>query len=273
MQPQARTPAVAGQFYPRSPRDLREVVKDYIASADLEPTPEAVVTVLVPHAGYVYSGPTAGFAYRRMQGKTPGRVVLLGCSHHYRFETASIYDSGTFETPLGDFTVDQPFATALADKVDSYSCEPHMPEHSLEVQLPFLAASVGRVPIVPVLFGSLPNEWHAEVGRILAEMLEPGDLVVISTDLSHYLSDAEAHEADTHALEVLLTQDIDRYLDESHRGTCAMCGAAAVVAGMACAAAQGADRWKVLDYRTSAHASGDTSRVVGYAAVSMERAA
>lgn len=273
MQPQARTPAVAGQFYPRSPRELRGMVDNYIESADLEPAPDTVVTVLAPHAGYVYSGPTAGFAYRRVLGKKPSRVVLLGCSHHYRFETASIYDSGTFETPVGNFTVDQPFATALADKIESYSSEPHMPEHSLEVQLPFLAVSIGLVPIVPVLFGSMPSAWHAEVGRILASMLDPGDLVLISTDLSHYLTESQANEADAHALDVLLSRDVSQYVDETQHGSCAMCGAAAVVAGMAFAVARGADRWSVLDYRTSARTSGDTSRVVGYASVSMERAA
>ena len=273
MHPQARIPAVAGQFYPRSSRDLRRAVDKYIQDAEVEPAPNRVLAVVAPHAGYLYSGPTAGYTYRRIQGKKPARLVLLGCSHHYRFETASIYDSGTFESPLGDFAVDQPFASALAEKIESYSPEPHLPEHSLEVQLPFLAASVGLVPIVPVLFGSLPNAWHAEVGRILASMVDPGDLVLISTDLSHYLSEPEAHAADEHALNVLLEQDETKYLAASQDGTCAMCGAAAVVAGMAFAIARGARQWSVLDYRTSAHASGDVDRVVGYASVSMECAA
>lgn len=273
MQPQARSTAVAGQFYPRSSEALRSAVAKYIASAQLDPAPDAVVSLVAPHAGYVYSGPTAGFAFRRVQGKRPARVVLLGCSHHYRFEMASIYDSGYFETPLGDFPVDQPFATALADKIDSYSREPHLPEHSLEVQLPFLAASVGVVPIVPVLFGSMPSAWHVEVGRVLASMLEADDLLLVSTDLSHYLTEKDAHTADIHALSVLLEQNVGRFLDESLRGTCAMCGAAAVVAGMAFASARGATHWSLLDYSTSARTSGEVDRVVGYASVSMERAA
>lgn len=273
MQPQSRMPAVAGQFYPRSPQELRRAVESYIERADLDPAPDRVVTVVAPHAGYMYSGPTAGFAYRRVRGKKPGRVVLVGCSHHYRFETASVYDGGSFETPVGEFPIDQPFATALADKVDSYSREPHLPEHSLEVQLPFLAAAVGLVPIVPILFGSMPNAWHGEVGRILASMVDADDLVLISTDLSHYLSQPEAEAADEHSLGVLLEQDVPKYVSESQSGACAMCGAAAVVAGMAFAIERGAVQWSILDYRTSAFASGDTHRVVGYASVSMERAA
>ncbi len=273
MEPRTRIPAVAGQFYPRSARELQRTVSRLLDESGVDPAPDRVMTLLAPHAGYMYSGPTAGFAYRRACGKRPNRVVLLGCSHHYRFEGASIYESGTFTTPVGDFPVDYPFASQLADKIDSYSWEPHVPEHSLEVHLPFLAAAVGLVPIVPVLFGSMPGSWHAEVGQILADMLDPDDLVVISTDLSHYLPEPDANAADAHSLGVLLDQDVLKFTHESHEGSCAMCGAAAVAAGMAAALARGADQWSLLDYRTSARASGDAQRVVGYASVSMERAA
>jgi MEMO1 family protein len=273
MQPQVRKAAVAGRFYPRSARELHASVARYLAEADIEPAPEKVVAIVAPHAGYIYSGPTAGFAFRRVQGKKPKRAVLLGCSHHYRFQAASVYQAGSFEIPIAEFPIDHTFASALAQQVATCSAEPHWNEHSLEVHLPFLAAAVGPVPIVPVLFGDAPDRWHEQFGATLAGMVEEDDLVLVSTDLSHYLPESEANDADQHAIQVLLAQDEDAFIEEYRRGACAMCGAAAVVAGMAYCHARGARAWSLLDYRTSAQASGDFRRVVGYASVSMERAA
>ena len=268
-----RRPAVAGQFYPNEPDKLRKTVDAYLDAADVESAPERVVTIVSPHAGYIYSGPTAGHAFARVRGKTPKRVVLLGCSHRYAIETASVFTSGEFDTPIGAFPVDAVFAGELADATGSVSVDPHMPEHSLEVQLPFLARAIGLVPIVPVLFGSSAGPWHAKMGEALARMLDSSDLVVASTDLSHYLNEASANETDRRSINALLTKDWHTYARGIRDKSCAMCGAAAVTAAMTCARALDASEWKLLDYRTSGAASGDYGRVVGYAAISMERAA
>lgn len=268
-----RKAAVAGQFYPGEPERLRRVAEEYIESAKVEPSPDKVTTIVSPHAGYIYSGPTAGHAFARVKGKEPGRVILLGCSHRYPIPTASVYTSGGFETPLGTFPIDESFATTLAEELHSESEEPHRLEHALEVQLPFLAVAVGLVPIVPVLFGGPATKWHAEVGQRLAELVNPDDLIVASTDLSHYLSEEEANAIDGHSLETVLSQDWNAFTREIDDRTCSMCGASAVTSAMAYALAQQSDTWRLLDYRTSAAASGDFSRVVGYAALSMERAA
>ena len=268
-----RRPAVAGQFYPSDPEELRETVDAYLDAADVESAAERVVTIVSPHAGYVYSGPTAGHAYARVRGKRPTRVVLLGCSHRYAIETASVFTSGEFNTPIGAFSIDEAFARDLAEATGSVSVEPHVPEHSLEVQLPFLARAVGFVPIVPVLFGSNAGPWHAKMGEALARTLDAADLVVASTDLSHYLSEAGANEIDRRSIDAVLAKDWRAYAQGIRDQSCAMCGAAAVTAAMACARALQANEWKLLDYRTSGAASGDYGRVVGYAAISMERAA
>jgi hypothetical protein len=268
-----RKPAVAGQFYPDEPETLRCVTRQYIEDAKVEPAPENVTAIVSPHAGYVYSGPTAGHAFARILGKRPGRVVLLGCSHRFHIGTASVCTSGSFETPVGIFPIDEPFAERLARMTQSTSAEPHWLEHSLEVQLPFLASAVGVVPIVPVLFGGPVSDWHAEIGKQLAAMLDPEDLVIASTDLSHYLSEQEANAIDTRSIETVLSKDWNAFADSIENQTCSMCGASAVTAAMACALARESDAWQVLDYRTSGAASGDFSRVVGYAALSMERAA
>ncbi|HRK34593.1 MAG TPA: AmmeMemoRadiSam system protein B [Candidatus Hydrogenedentes bacterium] len=268
-----RRPAAAGQFYPRDPNTLRVLVDGLIDAAGEVASPEGVSAVVSPHAGYKYSGATAGHAYARIRGKQPGRVVLLGCSHRYQFPTASVMTAGLFETPLGFFPVDEPFAVRFASATGAISADPHLGEHSLEVQLPFLARAVGIVPIVPVLFGSAANDWHAATGELLATMLDPSDLVVCSTDLSDYLDESSANRIDRHSIESVLTKDWRSYTEGIRDGSCSMCGAAAVVAAMTCAKARNANEWQLLDYRTSAAASGERDRVVGYAAMSMERAA
>lgn len=268
-----RRPAVAGQFYPSEPEELRETVDAYLDTAHVESAPDRVVTIVSPHAGYIYSGPTAGHAFARVRGKRPKRVVLIGCSHRYAIDTASVFTSGEFKTPIGSFPIDEPFARELAEVTESVSIEPHLPEHSLEVQLPFLARAVGFVPIVPVLFGSPAGPWHAKMGESLAHMLDESDLVVASTDLSHYLSEQQANEIDHRSIDAVLARDWRAYARRIRDRSCAMCGAAAVTAAMSCATALDANEWNLLDYRTSGAASGDYRRVVGYAAISMERAA
>lgn len=268
-----RRPAVAGQFYPDDPYTLEKTVDAFLETAGVQPAPGRVVTIVSPHAGYVYSGPTAGHAFARVRGKRPKRVVLLGCSHRYAIDTASVFTTGEFDTPLGPFQIDEPFARELALALDSVSIEPHLLEHSLEVQLPFLARAIGFVPIVPVLFGSPAGPWHARIGEVLARMLDASDLVITSTDLSHYLNEPSANAIDHRSIDAVLGKDWRAYAQCIQEKTCSMCGAAAVTAAMSLARARHAEDWKLLDYRTSAAVSGDRNRVVGYAAISMERAA
>jgi len=268
-----RRPAVAGQFYPSGPDELRETVDAYLDASGVESAADRVVTIVSPHAGYIYSGPTAGYAFARVRGKAPKRVVLLGCSHRYAIDTASVFTQGEFATPIGAFPIDELFARDFAALTDSVSIEPHLAEHALEVQLPFLARAIGLVPIVPVLFGSPAGAWHAKMGAALATMLDDTDLVVASTDLSHYLGEADANTIDRRSIGAVLTKDWRAYAQGIRDQSCSMCGAAAVTAAMACAPALGAREWGLLDYRTSGASSGDYRRVVGYAAMSMERAA
>jgi len=268
-----RPPAVAGRFYPDAPERLRSDIQRYLDAADVESDPDRVRAIVVPHAGYPFSGPVAAHAFRRIAGKRPKRVVLLGPSHHFGFEGVSVFASGGFQTPLGAMPIDEPLAREIAERTATWTDEAHVPEHALEVELPFLQQTLGEVPIVPVLFGALPADEHAGFGRMLAGLLEPDDLVLISTDLSHYLDNESAHRRDRHSLEVLRSGDAKAYARGVHDRTVQMCGATAVVAGLACVQANETPEFRLLDYRTSGDVAGDTSRVVGYAAVTLERAA
>jgi AmmeMemoRadiSam system protein B len=236
----------------------------------VEPAPDKTVAVLSPHAGYIYSGPTMGHAFARVRGKKPRRVILLGGSHRYRIPTASVYFEGSFQTPVGDFPVDADFAAKLAHSLIACPPDPHLFEHSLEVILPFIHAAMGIVPIVPVLFGFPESDWHELAGQYIASIADPDDLVVASSDLSHYLSEKEANEQDKRSIDAVLGQNCEIMAAGLMDDSLSMCGGAAVIAAMSFALARNANKWSLLDYRTSAAASGDYNRVVGYAAVSME---
>jgi AmmeMemoRadiSam system protein B len=282
-----RRAAVAGTFYSAANQELRRSIETYIKDSGITASPAMVTAVVAPHAGHVYSGATAGFIFARVQGKRPERVVLLGRSHHYGFDGAAVSSSTAFETPLGMLQVDMAFASRLKEEarrldldVDegggrkshgSFSEAIHEKEHALEVLLPFIQVALGEVSIVPVLFGADAKEPHVRFGEKLAELLAPDDLVVASTDLSHFLSEDEANAIDGVTLDTVVTKDCYAVIDGLSQGTCAMCGGTAVVTAMAYANTRDADDWTVMDHRTSAAVTGDDQRVVGYGAVSMER--
>ncbi len=268
----SRRPAVAGQFYPADAQQLERVVKQYLDEATVEPAPDNVAAIVTPHAGYMFSGPTAGFAFARVRGKKPKRVILLGSSHRYPVGTASVCVRGAFETPLGSFPIDKSFAAELARHIKSESDAPHMLEHALEVQLPFLWLAFGKVPIVPVLFGGRASALHMEIGTHLADMIDDTDLVVASTDLSHYLREEQANAIDKHTIDTILQGDPETLQKELEAECCSLCGGTAVTAAMAFAKARNCRTWSLLDYRTSGAVSHDYDRVVGYAALSMEDA-
>lgn len=266
-----RPAAVAGTFYPADPKVLRAQIETLLKDSETTPAPNGVQALLVPHAGYPYSGATAAAAFRRASGATVKRVVLMGCSHHFAFDGASIPTTGNFQTPLGDFPIDTDFAVALVDRVGSYNLEPHITEHALEVELPLIAVAIGIVPIVPILFGSRFSPWHQDFAQTLADLATDGTLIVASSDLSHYLDENHANAIDRHTLDTVLQQDVPAFVQGASDGSCSMCGVAAVATAMTYSLLHGADDWTLLDYRTSAKATADSSRVVGYAAVSMEK--
>lgn len=183
-----RRPAVAGSFYPESKAALEKEVDAYLHTA---PSGGAVpLAVIAPHAGYAFSGATAGAVFAPLKGAAVKRVILLGPSHHAGFRGAALPPKRTtaFATPLGEMPVD----TAALDTLRGAEgfggpAEAHAPEHSLEVQLPFLQATVGNVPIVPVLVGSVENlDDAAGLARAIAPLLGEGTLLVVSSDFTHH---------------------------------------------------------------------------------------
>ncbi len=256
-----RPPAVAGAFYPASPDTVRKDIRAYLDAAT-PPTLTRVRAVVAPHAGYMYSGAVAGFSYKALaaQPTPPKRVYLLGPSHRSFFMGVALSEYTAFKTPLGDYPLD----TAQIERLAAFSSlftrdsEPHAPEHCLEVQIPFLQTVYPATPLIPMLFGDVNPHT---VGQLLSEVLEPDDLIVVSSDLSHYHGNDVAHQLDHQFLDALIAGDEAGVLSGE------ACGKAPAAALMVVARAHG---WQphLLDYRTSGDVTGDFSRgVVGYGAV------
>ncbi len=265
----------AYRFYPGDSEVLREMVAGFLREASMPAAPRRCRVVVAPHAGYVYSGVTAGRAYARLRGARPERIVLMGVSHQYRFSDLSIYSGDAFESPLGLVPLDRLFIEELLHGAESdlspEGDHPHLREHTLEVQIPFVQTLFPGIPIVPILFGSAAGLRYEHIGCRIASLLGPDDLVVASTDLSHFLSEEEANAIDRRSIDAVLVGDVHELIQGLRDGSLSMCGGAAVVAALACATALGATRRSLLDYRTSAAVSQDYGRVVGYAAIAFEQ--
>ncbi|TBH17547.1 AmmeMemoRadiSam system protein B [Thermus thermamylovorans] len=255
-----RPPAVAGYFYPGEGARLQREVEGLLQRAQATPDP-GVRGLLSPHAGYLYSGKVMAEGFRVLsawRGRAR-RVFLLGPSHFVPFLGVAFYPYRAWATPLGEVAVDREGGRRLLEKDPPFLIheEPFREEHSLEVLLPFLQVALPGTPILPLLFGEVDPQ---EVAEALQEELGEEDLVVVSSDLSHYRPDPVARARDRKTLEKALALDVEGVAQGE------ACGRLPWATLTALARSLG---WRpaLLAYATSAEASGDTGRVVGYAAV------
>lgn len=260
MNANSRPAAVAGSFYPGSAAVLASEVRQMLAEVPHAPTFRAKA-IIVPHAGYVYSGPIAASVYAPLAAlrATVRRVVLLGPTHRVAVDGLALSSSTGFSTPLGVVPLDAPAMSSIADLPQVVvSDAAHALEHSLEVQLPFLQTVLGDFSLVPLAVG---RATAAEVAQVL-ERLWGGDetLIVISSDLSHYLPYSEARQSDAASAKQILA--LDARLDHRHA-----CGATPVN-GLLLAARRHGLQARQIDLRNSGDTAGDKSRVVGYGAFS-----
>ena len=252
-----RSPAVAGTFYPVDPTELNNEIETFIKSAK-DFKLEDLKGVITPHAGYIYSGPIAGTAYRQLENLTEReyKVFLIGPSHH-AYISASVGNFAVYQTPLGEVPVDQKICAELL-KQDGFEFteEAHISEHCLEVQLPFLQNVLKNFQIIPVLCGSIDP-------KILAETLKPyfgkpDTLFIVSSDLSHYLPYNEARVKDQQSLNIITNLNL---VEEEKIDAC---GATPIKTAMRLSS-----KIQLLDYRNSGDTAGDKSSVVGYAALAI----
>jgi MEMO1 family protein len=274
--PDVRPPAVAGQFYPADPEKLKLAIEQFLKdSAPIQM--EKPVAIIVPHAGYVYSGQIAADAFRQVMGREYETIVILGVNHTTGdFTGISVGDYNAFRTPLGTVPVDQEILSSLlTENPDCVrSRKVHENEHSIEVQVPFVQILFPKAKIVPAVIHPPEYNMCVRFGQSLAKVLKNRHaLIVISSDLSHYPGQENAARADRRTLETIALLDpgrlpkLMRELDLPNLETRA-CGEAAIIAGITAAKALGAQRAIVAGYANSGNTSiGDVSRTVGYGAV------
>lgn len=274
-----RPPAVAGTFYPQDAGQLAAMVDSFLEAAD--GTDGEPVALIVPHAGYIYSGWVAAYAFKQLEGTKYDTIVIIGPSHYAAFEEISVYAEGAFQTPLGYVPIDEEVANALIDADEKIVFQPsvHGPEHSIEVQLPFVQRIYEDFKIVPIIIGQ-PTEENVE---ILAEALVQvlGDrkaLIIASSDMSHYPEYDDAVRVDNATLAAIETMNPEivwaKLVANMTNGvvglsTC-LCGEGPVMAVIKAAPRLGANQITILQYANSADSpfvEADKSRVVGYGAV------
>lgn len=257
-----RKAAVQGLFYPENCTKLEiyfQKFSDRIgtgvkAKPFFRVIPRAII---VPHAGYVYSGFTANVAYAIFSKSPAKRVIVIGPSHRHYFEGISGSYFESYETPCGDISIDTAYLIDIAKKFKiGFEPKAHQNEHSTEVQMPFVRHYLPRAKVIELVYGKMSPDYLAEI--IVYLLKDKDNAVVISTDLSHFYTQEKARRLDTICLEAITSLD-SKKLDQG----CEACGIIGLK-GMIGAAKELGLKSQLLDYRTSADYSGDSSRVVGY---------
>jgi len=264
-----RHPAVAGRFYPRDEKSLREDVRTYLGQT-AEAKPIRALGCIVPHAGYMYSGHVAGAVFAKLE--IP-KVCLVMCPNHTGMGRAlAIVSEGAWGTPLGNVPIDSAFAADLKQRCpllheDSAA---HRGEHAAEVELPFLQMLQPQLQFVPIALGTGQFEHLAQLGDAIADVIAThnGDvLIVASSDMNHYESDAVTRVKDRSAIEPILRLDARALYDVVMQQDISMCGFGPAVAMLNAAKKLGATSAELVKYATSGDVSGDRDLVVGYAGV------
>jgi hypothetical protein len=269
-----RRAAVAGTWYPGTAAPLAAAVDGYLAAADHDAAAVRgdLVALIAPHAGLMYSGPVAAHAYRLLRDRRFDVAVLVGPSHFVGFDGVALYPSGGFETPFGVLPIDEDCGRAIAAATPIVRPQPaaHAREHSLEMQLPFLARLAPGVPIVPLMMGYQTAVTAAALGDALALVLRGRRaLLVASTDLSHYHDAAAAAALDRIVIDCVRRFDADGLQAALDATPEHACGGGPTVAVMRAARLLGARDAVVLNYADSGDVSGDKSSVVGYLAAAL----
>ncbi|MBU0650643.1 AmmeMemoRadiSam system protein B, partial [bacterium] len=261
-----RKPVVSGMFYDADPKKLEKQVKVYISNASVPEIQGRPVTFFAPHAGYVYSGSTAGYTYKLLEKIDFKTIVIIALSHKYPLKKASFYDGDAYQTPLGNIEIDRDITSILRQSsLFEFVPAAHTQEHSLEVQLPFLQVIKKDVKIVPILLSYGSYDYLKQLSSYLANIIKDKNIpVLISTDMSHYHQKKSANLMDKEALDIIKNLEPEKLYKKINSRECELCGSSGAVVGMMIAQNLGAKTVEILNYSDSGDITGDTSQVVGY---------
>lgn len=275
-----RKPAVSGTFYPDTKEGVEEVIKDcYLSPFGVGKLPvdakdfdgkDYPINVMVPHAGFIYSGPVASYSYYEIaKNGIPDVFIILSPNHTGFGSDVSVFNEGEWITPLGNVNVDKEFADAIIDFSDiaSSDFDAHIHEHSIEVQLPFLQFLSNNFKIVPI---TMKSQTIVSANDIASAIVNAGEklgksyCVIASTDLSHFNTQERANIVDKFVLEDIENMDEFKLMEEIIQYNITMCGYGPVMANIIISKLTGKNEVDILAYATSGDISGDFSRVVGY---------
>ena len=273
-----RPSPIAGRWYPGDSIQLADSVDGYINAAQLPEVEGQVIGIIVPHAGHVYSGPVAGYAFRAVQGMQPELVVVVSPMHQPYSQSFLTCAHQAYQTPLGAISIDQEAVSALNRDLEAelgFGLTPvrNDAEHSLEIELPFLQRVLdSEFRLLPVMVRDQSAKVSEALGRALARVLSgKSALIVASTDLSHFYNQDQALKLDQEMLRQMEAFDPMGVLQAEEEGRGFACGRYAVAAALWAAKDLGASEVKILKHATSGDVTGDYSGVVGYAAAVITR--
>lgn len=273
-----RPSPIAGTWYSANPSQLHRDINAYIEQAANPELPGEVLAVVAPHAGYVYSGSVAGYAFKTVKGKSYECVCVISPMHQYHPQPLLTSAHTAYGTPLGEIPLDSAKIELINEKLEGkigFGLTPvaRDQEHSLEIQLPFLQCSLdGDFALIPIMMRDQSRQVTKALGEVLGEVLNPEScLLVASSDLSHFYAESKAHQLDKHVLDALERFSPDDLFDLKDQGKGQACGLAPIATVLEASALHDANEVTLLKYDTSASTTGDRSSVVGYAAAAITR--
>ncbi|MBN1385133.1 MAG: AmmeMemoRadiSam system protein B [Elusimicrobia bacterium] len=279
-----REPVVAGQFYPANKNELSEMIDGFLSKTKKLNLQGNIIGLVSPHAGYVFSGQTASWAFKQIEGEKFDTVILVGSSHNYPVKGAAVWTGGSFSTPLGEISTDNELTKKLlTSKIIQSNNNVHIPEHSLEVELPFLQKVLKKFKLVAILIND--NRYYSDVAKVIAKAVSDSKksvLLVASTDMTHYPAKKYAETVDKDILKTIEKLDPEELIKTDEKWMskgipelhCTLCGLTSVLTVMASSKILGTDKAVTIHYSNSADSAyGDDRRVVGYGAVAFVKTA
>jgi len=257
---------VAGYFYPAEKDKLQKDITLMLQVAKPEKAFDKIFGIVAPHAGYVYSGKTAAFAYNLLKNKNYKTVIIISPSHAEYFPGISIYDGDAYETPLGIVEIDNDITDKLVEnsKIIYRDIEGHGREHALEVQIPFLQSVLTNFKIVPIVMGDQSKMFVNELAEKISKVVDERTLIVSSSDMSHFYSAAEADRLDSLVEKRINEFDFENLLKDIDGRECEACGSGPIIAMMKVASLKNINKSFVLKRSNSGDVTGDKTEVVGY---------
>jgi len=265
-----RKPTVSGAFYPADKAELTKEVDEFLANAKKVDVNGKILAIIVPHAGYEYSGQVAAYSFKQLEGADFKKIIIISPSHYVAFDGISVYNKGSFETPLGLVKVDQELAGKIIEKDKRFIFYPeaHLKEHAIEVELPFLQRVYKDKDfrIVPITMGTPSSDDAGILSDALYDVIDKDTLLVISVDLSHYYPYDKAVELDTSGLKAIEKLDAGDLVQKINSGSTEIDAPVAVLGAILFANRHGG-KAELIKYANSGDVTGDKSRVVGYSSI------